>query len=132
MTDQNLVLLRRQYLQLFEPDFIAWPPLALLRNDDVQTWLFRQLFDPARNEYLPPPQYQLLVLDNLLRRIVKATGDHSVRATLTTPGILPMATLEVQNALTPEIRLSNHASQHYWPNSRITAKTNQISHRPPR
>jgi len=77
MTDQNLVLLRRQYLQLFEPDFISWPPPALLRNDDVQTWLFRHLFDPVRNPVLPPAQYQRLVLDNLVRRIVKATGDRS-------------------------------------------------------
>ena len=132
MTDQNLVLLRRQYLQLFEPDFISWPPPALLRNDDVQTWLFRHLFDPVRNPVLPPARYQRLVLDNLVRRIVKATGDRSVRAILPTRGILSMATLEVPKTLMQENRLSNHASRRCLPNYRITAKTNQISHCPPR
>ncbi|KXJ96065.1 putative methyltransferase-domain-containing protein [Microdochium bolleyi] len=76
MADPELVLFRRQYRQLFEPDFLSWPPLALLRNDDAQAWLFRNLFDHSRNRYLPPWQYQLCVLETLVRRIAKAAkGD---------------------------------------------------------
>ncbi|KAH7034768.1 putative methyltransferase-domain-containing protein [Microdochium trichocladiopsis] len=77
MADHQLVLLRRQYRQLFEPDFISWPPLALLRNDDVQAWLYRHLFDSTRNDFLPPDQYQLCVLNVLVQRIAKATGNSS-------------------------------------------------------
>lgn len=72
MADLELILFRRQYRQLFEPDFLSWPPLALLRNDDAQAWLFRNLFDSSRSRYLPPWQYQLCVLEVLVRRIAKA------------------------------------------------------------
>ncbi|KAK8015449.1 hypothetical protein PG990_008745 [Apiospora arundinis] len=60
--DQRLVVLRRQYLQLFEPDFLAWPPLKLLKNADVQTWLHKNFFDASR----------LRVLRLLIAKIEKA------------------------------------------------------------
>lgn len=34
--DYQLRLLRRQYLQVFEPDFLAWPHPQLLRRSDAQ------------------------------------------------------------------------------------------------
>lgn len=73
--DQRLVVLRRQYLQLFEPDFLAWPPLKLLKNADVQAWLYKNLFDAGRLPHLPPPPYQIRVLELLMAKIEKAIED---------------------------------------------------------
>ena len=67
--DPQLLLLRRQYLQLFEPDFLAWPPAKFLNNADVQTWLYKHLFDPNRNPRLPPEKYQVEVLKHLIARV---------------------------------------------------------------
>lgn len=85
--DQRLVIFRRQYLQLFEPDFLAWPPLQLLKNADVQIWLYKNLFDASRVPHLPPPRYQIRVLEPLIARINKATGDleHDVSHFLQSP-----------------------------------------------
>ncbi|KAF2722521.1 hypothetical protein K431DRAFT_266542 [Polychaeton citri CBS 116435] len=73
--DPQLLLFRRQYLQLFEPDFLAWPPAALLKDVGVQSWLFRNLFDFERNPRLPPQRYQVRVLKPLLSRIEKSIDD---------------------------------------------------------
>ena len=73
--DKSLLLFRRQYLQLFEPDFLAWPPQKLLRAADAQVWLYRRLFDEGRTPYLPPGGYQLRVLKGLIARIKKASGN---------------------------------------------------------
>ena len=73
--DPQLLLFRRQYLQLFEPDFLSWPPKALLRDADVQAWLFKSLFDKDRNDRLPSERYQLRVLKPLLAKIEQAIED---------------------------------------------------------
>ncbi|KAI3317543.1 S-adenosyl-L-methionine-dependent methyltransferase [Xylariaceae sp. AK1471] len=73
--DSQLKLLRRQYLQLFEPDFLAWPHPQLLRRYDAQAWLFKHLFDESRNPRLPPERYQLRVLRPLIARIEKSIQD---------------------------------------------------------
>ncbi|KAJ2974235.1 hypothetical protein NUW58_g8723 [Xylaria curta] len=73
--DPQLRLLRRQYLQLFEPDFLAWPHPQLLRRSDAQAWLFKHLFDEGRNPRLPPERYQLRVLRPLISRIEKSIQD---------------------------------------------------------
>jgi protein-lysine N-methyltransferase EEF2KMT len=73
--DPQLRLFRRQYLQLFEPDFLAWPHAQLLRRSDAQAWLYRHLFNESRNPRLPPERYQLRVLRPLIARIEKAVQD---------------------------------------------------------
>ncbi|KAI1086881.1 putative methyltransferase-domain-containing protein [Rostrohypoxylon terebratum] len=73
--DPRLLILRQQYMQLFEPDFLAWPSPDLLKSADVQKWLHRRLFDPSLNPYLPSDSYQLIVLKLLLYKIKKAAGD---------------------------------------------------------
>jgi hypothetical protein len=73
--DPQLILFRRQYLQIFEPDFLAWPPKQLLRDAHVQAWLFTHLFDSEKNSMLPPERYQLRVLKPLLANIEQAIED---------------------------------------------------------
>ena len=73
--DPQLLLFRRQYLQLFEPEFLAWPPKQLLRDADAQEWLYQSLFNADRNSYLPPERYQLRVLKPLLAKIEQAVED---------------------------------------------------------
>jgi predicted nicotinamide N-methyase len=73
--DPQLVLFRRQYLQLFEPDFLAWPPKSLLRDAGVQQWLFKQCFDTDNTVYLPSDRYRLRVLKPLLRKVEQAIED---------------------------------------------------------
>ncbi|KAF3067463.1 Protein-lysine N-methyltransferase efm3 [Daldinia childiae] len=69
--DPQLLLLRRQYMQLFEPDFLAWPPAKFLKNDDVQKWLYKHLFDENGNSRLPPESYQVRVLKQLITKVKK-------------------------------------------------------------
>lgn len=74
-TDQSLLLFRRQYLQLFEPDFLVWPSPKLLRAPDAQAWLHKHLFDETRTPRLPPRSYQARVLEFLISRIERAIGN---------------------------------------------------------
>ncbi|KAK5708349.1 hypothetical protein LTR97_000889 [Elasticomyces elasticus] len=73
--DPQLELFRRQYLQLVEPDFLAWPPKQLLRDPHVQAWLYRRLFNPERNERLPPPRYQVRVIKPLVAKVETSIED---------------------------------------------------------
>ncbi|KXT06942.1 hypothetical protein AC578_7101 [Pseudocercospora eumusae] len=72
MMDPQLLLFRRQYFQLHEPDFLAWPPKQLLRDSSVQAWLYAKLFDAEKNSYLPTERYQFRVLKPLVSRIEQA------------------------------------------------------------
>ncbi|KAI0484592.1 S-adenosyl-L-methionine-dependent methyltransferase [Xylariaceae sp. FL0804] len=73
--DFQLLLLRRQYFQLFEPDFLAWPSPKLLKSLDAQIWLYKNLFHGGHTRILPPERYQLRVLKPLMARIEKAIED---------------------------------------------------------
>ena len=73
--DPQLVLFRRQYLQLFEPDFLAWPPKSLLRDAGVQQWLYKHCFDTDANPHLPSDRYRLRVLKPLVRKVEQAIED---------------------------------------------------------
>ena len=40
-------VLRRQYLQLVEPEQLALPPIEILRSPDVQASIFHRLFNDS-------------------------------------------------------------------------------------
>lgn len=73
--DPQLLLFRRQYLQLFEPEFLAWPPLQLLKDAGVQKWIYAHCFNAEKNDRLPPVRYQYRVLKLLLGKLEKAIED---------------------------------------------------------
>lgn len=69
------MVFRRQYLQLFEPDFLLWPSRQLLRDVAIQAWLYTNLFDAQKNTVLPPERYQVRVLKLLVAKIEQAVTD---------------------------------------------------------
>lgn len=73
--DEQLLILRRQYLQLLDPDFLSLPPNQLLQNADAQQWIYRNLFSPDNNPHLPSERYQFRVLKDLISRIERAIED---------------------------------------------------------
>jgi hypothetical protein len=73
--DAGLAVFRRQYLQCLEPDFLAWPDPLLLKEADVQRWLYEQLFDTDRISRLPPERYQFRVLKPLVTKIERSIRD---------------------------------------------------------
>ena len=66
---------KRQYLQLIEPKDLSWPAHDTLRNIDLQTWLYYNLFDTDSKVYLPPERYRLRVLKQLLKSIEESITD---------------------------------------------------------
>ncbi|KAK3676208.1 hypothetical protein LTR78_003958 [Recurvomyces mirabilis] len=73
--DPQLLLFRRQYLQLVEPDFLAWPPKVLLKDPHIQSWVYKKLFDAKHTIRLPPEQYQIRALKPLLAKIEQSIDD---------------------------------------------------------
>ncbi|KAK5174576.1 uncharacterized protein LTR77_001657 [Saxophila tyrrhenica] len=73
--DPQLLLFRRQYFQLFEPDFLAWPPKQLLKDLGVQGWLYNKLFNADEVTYLPPDRYRYRVLKPLVTKIEQSIED---------------------------------------------------------
>ena len=71
----KLNTLRRQYLQLVEPNKLRWPDAATLKAPDVQSWIYTNLFTSDTNSALPPERYQLRVLKLLISKIEKAIDD---------------------------------------------------------
>ena len=73
--DPQLLLFRRHYFQLVEPDFLAWPPKQLLRDPNAQSWLSRKCFDGDYNDRLPSKRYRFRVLKILVKKIEQAIED---------------------------------------------------------
>ncbi|KAF3018798.1 Protein fam86a [Neopestalotiopsis sp. 37M] len=70
--DAPLLLFRAQYLQCLDPDFLTWPPVALLKQPDAHVFLYKRLFDPAKVPYRPSASYEVKVLEMLIGRIQRA------------------------------------------------------------
>ena len=64
-------LLKRQYLQLVDPEEITLPRKGFLKLPDTQAQIYSDIFDESRGSYAPPERYRLRVL----KRIVKALED---------------------------------------------------------
>lgn len=71
----SLQLLRRQYLQLVEVKSLAIPSTALLRELDVQEWIYANMFDDTSRQRLPAPRYRLRVLKSIAATIEQAIVD---------------------------------------------------------
>lgn len=71
----QLRILQRQYFQLVEPNQLRWPDDATLKKPEVQSWLFTNLFDPAKVTSPPPDRYQLRFLKELVSKLERSITD---------------------------------------------------------
>jgi hypothetical protein len=74
-TTVQLQVLQRQYLQLVEPHQLRWPEKAILKQPDVQAWIYHGMFNMEKIESPPPDRYQLRVLKLLIAKLEGAIED---------------------------------------------------------
>lgn len=72
---QPVELLRRQYLQLVDPEQLLLLSQELLRLPDTQAQIFYCLFDESALAYSPPERYKLRVLKRLVNVMEQAIVD---------------------------------------------------------
>ena len=78
MDDHTLLaidLFRRQYLQMVEPDQMAIPTSNVIKLPEVQSALFRNIFEEDCLPHAPSDRYKLRVLRTLVGTIEKAIED---------------------------------------------------------
>ncbi|KAF1970726.1 hypothetical protein BU23DRAFT_648864 [Bimuria novae-zelandiae CBS 107.79] len=68
----KLAVFRRQYFQLVDPAQLHWPEGSALKAPEVQSWVYRHLFD---SEKMPPGRYRLRVLKMLISKLEDAIDD---------------------------------------------------------
>jgi hypothetical protein len=68
-SNERLNLFRRQYIQLYNPDSLAFPGPDDLRNESFQNLLYESMFKPGVLAYPPKDRYQLRVLKELVLRV---------------------------------------------------------------
>jgi hypothetical protein len=71
----QLQVLQRQYLQLVEPHQLRWPVDAVLKQPNVQAWMYHEMFDMENIKSPPPDRYQLRVLKMLVAKLERAIED---------------------------------------------------------
>ena len=72
---ESYSLFRRQYLQLLNPDSLAFPASDCLRNVSFQSLIYESIFKPGVLAYPPQARYQLRVLKELVLRVEKSIID---------------------------------------------------------
>ena len=73
--DQEVDLLKRQYLQLIEPDQLSIPALEGMRKPGLQARIFQSMFEEGSIAYPPPDRYKIRVLKKLIDCMEKAIID---------------------------------------------------------
>jgi protein-lysine N-methyltransferase EEF2KMT len=72
---QQVQLLRRQYLQMVEPDKLTLPSMEVLRLPQTQAYIFDAFFNSDKVFFLPPDRYQFRVLKKLLYALEQSIFD---------------------------------------------------------
>ncbi len=68
-------LLKRQYLQLIDPEKLTLPRKDLLKLPDTQAHIYNDMFDESRITYMPPERYRFRVLKRLVKALEDAIED---------------------------------------------------------
>jgi hypothetical protein len=77
---KSLRILRNQYFQNVPIKEIQWPSTHVLKDWDVQNFLFQQLFSgDAFTRHEPSKNYQLRFVKQLIALIESAIGEDDVR-----------------------------------------------------
>jgi hypothetical protein len=74
-TTLQLQVLSRQYFQLVEPHQLRWLEDSVLKQPNVQAWMFHEMFDTEKLKSPPPDRYQLRVLKMLISKLEGAIND---------------------------------------------------------
>ena len=72
---QQIELLRRQYLQLTNPDHLSLPSISVLRRPEVQEQIYAVMFSESAAIHRPPSRYQFRVLKRLIDTLERAIED---------------------------------------------------------
>ena len=68
-------LLKRQYVQLIDPEELALPRQEVLRLPDIQAQIYNDMFDESNIIYAPPERYRFRVLKRLVKALEDAIED---------------------------------------------------------
>lgn len=68
-------LLKRQYLQLIDPEQLELPCKELLRLPVTQARIFDEMFDESALVYSPPERYRFRVMKRLVNALEEAIED---------------------------------------------------------
>ena len=68
-------LLRRQFLQLIDPEQLALPAPDALRLPDTQKQIYERIFDESTSSHGPPERYKFRVLKRLVGAIENSIED---------------------------------------------------------
>ena len=68
-------LLRRQYLQLVDPNDLTIPGVETLRSSDLQAQIYDTMFNEANLRVSPPDRYRFRVLKKLVPAIEEAISN---------------------------------------------------------
>ena len=68
-------LLKRQYLQLTDPEELTLPRKEVLRLPDIQAQIYHDMFDESKIVYAPPERYRFRVLKRLVKALEDAIED---------------------------------------------------------
>ena len=68
-------LLKRQYLQLTDPEELTLPRKEVLRLPDIQAQIYNDMFDESNIVYAPPERYRFRVLKRLVKALEDAIED---------------------------------------------------------
>lgn len=72
---QRVGLLRRQYLQMLEPDELTLPSMEELRLPQTQAYIFAAMFNRENLSFTPPARYQFRVLKKIIAALEKSIID---------------------------------------------------------
>ena len=68
----QVILFRRQYLQLVEPKLLPYPAVSAWRTPDFQSTFFHFILSDDANPFLPPSRYRLRVLKRVVDDLQKS------------------------------------------------------------
>ena len=68
-------LLKRQYLQLTDPEELTLPRKEVLILPDIQAQIYNDMFDGSNIMYAPPERYRFRVLKRLVKALEDAIED---------------------------------------------------------
>ena len=85
----SLDLLKRQYLQLLEPEYLTLPSSGSIRLPHVQAYLYETMFREGCLRYPPPDRYEIRVLKRIIEKIESSFIDTEEDVGIPISRILP-------------------------------------------